>query len=132
MKKLISFILFAVFSLSLLNAQNKEVKTGPVGVWKFEAPYAPEGYTAGIIAIVLAEKKYSATMSFTGSGTKLTGDRVKVVNDSIFFSVFVEGQDVAVKLKLEAETKMSGKAVYTEGEVPLTLTKGASAGEAKK
>jgi hypothetical protein len=132
MKKLTLLLLLSIFSLAAVIAQNKEVQTGPVGVWKFDAPYAPEGYTSGIIAIILAEKKYSATMSFTGTETKLTGDRVKVLNDSIFFSVYVEGQDVAVKLKLDAETKMSGKAVYTEGVVPLALTKLATAGEAKK
>ena len=35
----------------------------------------------------------------------------------------MEGQDIKVMLKIENETKMSGKAVYSEGEVPLTLTK---------
>ncbi|MDO9339072.1 MAG: hypothetical protein Q7T72_00930, partial [Bacteroidales bacterium] len=98
-------------------------KTNPVGTWKFEAPYAPEGYTSGTIAVGLEEQKYSTTMVFTGSEYKLTGEKVKVANDSVSFSIYLEGQDIKVMLKIENETKMSGKAVYTEGEVPLSLTK---------
>jgi len=62
-------------------------------------------------------------MSFAGSEYKLAGEKVQSVNDSILFSIYLEGQDIKVMLKLENETKMTGKAVYTEGEVPLTLNK---------
>jgi len=62
-------------------------------------------------------------MAFAGSEYKLPGENVKAVNDSILFSIYMEGQDIKVMLKIENETKMSGKAVYSEGEVPLTLTK---------
>jgi hypothetical protein len=44
----------------------------------------------------------------------------------------VEGNTVAVTLKSEDQTKMSGKAVYSEGEVPLTLTKVIEAEQQKK
>ena len=37
------------------------------------------------------------------------------------FSIYLEGQDIKVMLKMENESNMSGKAVYSEGEVPLTL-----------
>jgi hypothetical protein len=60
---------------------------------------------------------------FSGSEYKLNGEKVKIENDTISFSVFIEDQDVAVKLKMENSSKMSGKAVYTEGEVPLALTR---------
>jgi hypothetical protein len=62
-------------------------------------------------------------MSFTGSDYKLPGEQVKAANDSVFFNIYLEGQDIKVMLKLESESKMTGKAVYSEGEVPLTLTK---------
>jgi hypothetical protein len=39
------------------------------------------------------------------------------------FSIYVQGEIVNVNLKLEDALKMSGKAVYSEGSVPLTLTK---------
>jgi hypothetical protein len=114
----ISMILVTV-AVALSNGQ----KIDPAGKWKFEAPYAPERYTSGIVSVGRSEQKPTASMSFTGSEYLLTGDKVKIANDSILFSVSLEGQDIKILLKVESKTRMTGKAVYSEGEVPLTLTK---------
>jgi len=133
MKKGILIIVSIIFSLPILMAQNSEVKNNPVGTWKFAAPYAPEGYTSGTIVVGFAEKKHTATLSFTGSEYKLMGDKVTSAKDSVLFSVFLEGQDIKVLLKIVSDTNMTGKAVYSEGEVPLTLTRMlASDAEVKK
>jgi hypothetical protein len=123
MKKVTIIVVFLFAVLAVTTAQTTKAKVDPVGSWKFDAPYAPEGYTTGTIVIGLVEKKHTATMSFTGSEYKLTGENVKVENDSASFSVYIEGQDIKVTLKGDGDSKMTGKAVYTEGEVPLTLTK---------
>lgn len=125
MKKVILLFLLIAFSIQFVAAQNNVKKANPVGEWKFEAPYAPEGYTSGTISIGQAEKKYTTSMSFTGSEYKFNGEKVKAAKDSMSFVIYLEGQDINVLLKIENETKMSGKAVYSEGEVPLTLTKSA-------
>jgi len=39
------------------------------------------------------------------------------------FVVFLEGDQIAVSLKAENDAKMTGKAVYSQGEIPLTLTR---------
>jgi hypothetical protein len=122
-RKILTVLVISFLSVVVVSGQNSAKKTNPVGTWKFEAPYAPEGYTSGTIAVGLDEQKYSTTMVFTGSEYKLTGEKVTVANDSVSFSIYLEGQDIKVMLKIENETKMSGKAIYTEGEVPLTLTK---------
>ena len=123
MKKGIILILFAVCCLQYSNAQDINSKYHSSGTWKFDAPYAPEGYSSGTIVIGSAEKKDTATMSFGTGEYKLSGENVKIVNDSVLFSIFLEGQDIKVMLKVESDTLMSGKAVYSEGEVPLTLNK---------
>jgi hypothetical protein len=123
MKKRILFILFITLSITVVAAQNTKGKNDPTGEWKFEAPSAPEGYTSGSILISFAEKKYTAAMFFAGNAYKYTGEKVKFENDSLFFSVYVEGQDVSVNLKISNPSMMSGKAVYSQGEVPLTLSK---------
>jgi hypothetical protein len=123
MKKGILVILSLIFCLPLLMAQNNLVKNNPVGTWKFAAPYAPEGYNSGTIVVGLAEKNHTATMSFTGNENKLTAEKVRAANDSVLFSVYLEGQDIKVLLKMVSDTNMTGKAVYSEGEVPLTLSK---------
>src|SRR5665811_1210973 len=120
MKKGLFIVLFIVFNLPFLTAQNNQVKNDPVGTWKFEAPYAPEGYSSGTIVVGFKEQKHTTAMSFTGSDTILSGEKVRAVNDSVLFSIYLEGQDIKVMLKMENDSKMSGKAVYSEGEVPLT------------
>ncbi len=121
--RIVSLLLVSIFYCLTASAQPSASKSKPVGQWKFEAPYAPEGYTVGVIEIGLAENKYSASMNFTSLDYKINGEKVKFVSDSLSFVVYVEGQDVSVSLKMESATKMLGKAVYFEGEIPLTLVK---------
>jgi hypothetical protein len=54
---------------------------------------------------------------------KFLGENLKVAKDSIFFSIIIEGESVAVKLKTEDAAKMTGTATYSGGVVPLTLSK---------
>jgi len=124
MKKTATLI-FAAFIVSILSvaAQNPASKSNTVGKWKFDAPYAPEGYNSGLIEVSFAENKYSALISFTGSDYKIAGEKVKVENDTVNFTVYIEGNDIAIKLKMDGDAKMAGKAVYVEGEIPLTLTR---------
>jgi hypothetical protein len=37
--------------------------------------------------------------------------------------VYLEGDVIAISLKMENNTKMTGKASYSEGSIPLTLTR---------
>jgi hypothetical protein len=120
--RILTLMLISFLSVLAASAQNAN-KINPVGEWKFDAPYAPEGYRSGTIVIGFAEQKHTATMAFTGSEYKLPGENIKAVNDSVLFSIYLESQDIKVMLKIEDASKMSGKAVYSEGEVPLTLTR---------
>jgi hypothetical protein len=111
------------FTVMSVTAQSNQPKTNPVGTWKFEAPAAPEGYNSGKITVGLAEKKHTATISFTGSEYKIPGEKVKVTSDSLLFAVYLESETVNMYLRMTPDNKMTGKAVYSEGVVPLTLTK---------
>jgi hypothetical protein len=122
-RSLIVLVFISMVVVTGTAQQSNGQKIDPVGIWKFEAPYAPDGYTSGIVRVGRSEQKPTAAMSFTGSEYKLNGDKVKIANDSILFSVSLEGQEIKVLLKVESEISMSGKAVYSEGEVPLTLKK---------
>jgi len=124
MKKHLLLILSVIPFLSVIaSSQESKVEKIIVGKWLFQAPYAPDGYKDGTIEIGYAEKKYSAIMIFSVGENKFVGDRVRFENDTLYFNVFIEGQNVVVKLKDQDETKMTGKAVYNEGVVPLLLTK---------
>ncbi len=113
-------LLLAVFSIT---AQSNTKKLNPVGTWKFDAPYAPEGYTTGNIIVGLQEKVHTASISFTGSDYKIPGEKVKFAGDSLSFEVYIEGGTVGILLKMESDTAMTGKALSPDGEIPLTLKK---------
>lgn len=112
-----------LISASIIYAQSSNSKKDPLGKWKFEAPIAPQGYTSGSINISFADNKYSTAISLTGREYILPGDKVKVENDIVSFVVLIDSNEVAITLKAESDTKMTGKAVYVEGEIPLTLTR---------
>jgi hypothetical protein len=123
MKKIVSLAMLLLFSISLTNAQTTKAKKDPAGDWKFEAPYAPEGYTTGKISIGLAEKKYTIAITMPGSDYKINGENVRFENDSLKFSVYIEGENVGVKMKMEDAAKMTGSALSSQGEIPLTAAK---------
>lgn len=127
MKKIFSFMIIAVMAITFASAQTGAKKNNPVGSWKFDAPYAPEGYTSGTIVLGLTDQKYNASISFTGSEYKIPGENVKVEGDTVNFSVYLEGQEIKINLKMTDENNMTGKSVYSEGEIPLTLKKAAAA-----
>lgn len=127
-RKTLTLLAILLLTVIAVNGQDNSKKNNPVGTWKFDAPYAPEGYTSGVIVVGFEKQKHTASMSFAGSDYKIPGENVKSSSDSLIFSVFVESQDVRVLLKVENEARMSGKAIYSEGEVPLTLTKSTEPG----
>lgn len=121
--KIIPFIFLLIFSIPAIHAQSSAKDNNPLGKWKFEASYAPEGYTSGMIEVSLNEDKYSASISFNGTDYKFPGEKVKVEGENLFFIVYIQDSDVTINLKMDGNTKMAGKASYSEGEIPLTLTR---------
>ena len=124
MKKGIFLLALLLIFCGNIFAQDAIVqKKDPAGKWKFEAPTAPEGYKTGTMVFSITEGKYSAATIFTNFDYKFPGEKVKYANDSVSFVINLEGESVNVLLKIENLVKMTGKAVYSEGVVPLTLTK---------
>lgn len=123
MKKIVLLQVLVIIIFCAANAQTQKPKFEPAGKWQFEAPYAPEGYNNGIMEFVRAEGKYQAFVSFTGSDYKIPLEKVTVQADSITMSLYVEGADVVIKLKMESAEKLTGSAASPNGEIPLTATK---------
>lgn len=123
MKNTVTFFCILILSVFTLSAQSTQTKLNPVGTWKFDAPAAPEGYNSGNITVAIADKQHTASISFTGSEYKLPAEKVKVTGDSLIFSVYLEGESINMYLRMTPDNKMTGKAVYSQGEVPLTLTR---------
>ncbi len=120
-KRIFSFIAILALAVASVSAQSGTKKLDPSGNWKFEAPYAPEGYTTGSIVVGMQEKVRTAAISFPGSDYNIPGEKVKFEGDSLRFEVYIDGSAIGIILKMESMTAMSGKAVTPDGEIPLTL-----------
>jgi hypothetical protein len=116
-----AFILILVTIACINLSAQKSVKYKPGGKWEFEAPMAPEGYTAGFVDIIIANGKDSVTMSFTGKDNKYPGEDIKFEKDSLQFFVSVDGTDVTFKSRFEQLDTMSGVALTNGGSVPFLL-----------
>lgn len=117
---LLSFILIlGLISIIALSATVKD----PVGKWKFTAPGAPYGYVQGLIEIVKDLDEYKATLSFTGMEYKFELEKVKYEDEKLSFSLYLEGEDIYVLMSFSEDDKLSGKALYSQGEVALYATR---------
>ena len=123
MKRILFVFILVVACFSSVSAQKSKIAYEPKGNWLFTAPYAPEGFTSGTLEIGTAEKKLSAVMAFTGTENKMPLENVKFENDTLSAVLPLDGEIVSLILKFDEADKISGKAVYSQGEVPLSMTR---------
>ncbi len=124
MKKKSTFLLSFMIILGFISiiALSATVKD-PVGKWKFTAPGAPYGYDQGLIEIVKELDEYKATLSFTGMNYKFELEKVKFEDEKLSFIIYLEGEDIYVLMSFSEDDKLSGKALYSQGEVALYATR---------
>jgi hypothetical protein len=128
MKNIIKQVFLAgafLITFPLINAQQNaranetsQIKEIYTGDWKFEAPNAPEGSQKGNVVI----KTDAVVMSFD-EFMQFPSEWLKVRNDSIIYEVAFDDTTVRFSLKVNDTNKMTGKAVWDDGETPVILTK---------
>ena len=107
-------ILFALMvNVATVSAKDKDV----VGTWDYSAPNAPYEYSKGQIIITKGEDKLEGVVNIDGYEMKLNS--VKVEDDVLSFSLYVEGEYVSVKLTIK-EDALEGKASTSEGLLEVT------------
>jgi len=107
-------ILFALmFNVSTVSAKDKDV----VGTWDYSAPNAPYEYSKGQIIITQGEDKLEGKVDIDGYEMKLNS--VKLEDDVLAFSLYVEGEYVSVKLTVKGDS-FEGKASTSEGLLEVT------------
>lgn len=109
-------LIMGLFSLNSFAMKGND----PVGTWKFSAPTAPYGYEKGLIEISKDGDELIGTMSFDGMQYKFDMERLKFADDIITFGLFIDGDDVFIKMSFGEKDELSGKAVTSEGEIPMT------------
>lgn len=113
-----SFILVSILLSGSLST-NAQIKPAYIGNWSFETPAAPEGFTSGILTL----NKDTVFMAFTDGTTRFPSNWIKVTNDSIIYESDIDGTIVLFSLKIQDKSKITGNAVWNEGETIMNLTK---------
>jgi hypothetical protein len=117
-KKIRSIFVIGIL-LCLSTLSNGQVKKEHIGIWKFEAPTAPAGFTSGIYEV----RKDTVFTQFTSENYRFPSEWAKSNYDTLSFLVNINGDDVHCILITENDTSMKGNAVWSSGETVLTLIK---------
>jgi len=96
-------------------------KSALIGSWKCVANDVPEAYINSLITINEKDGKLAGTVKFD-SGVEISLNYVKQIEKDVTMSVYVEGNEVIIKGKLEGP-KITGTADTPDGQVTITATK---------
>ena len=83
-----------------------------MGAYEYTVENAPYEYSKGVIIIAKLSETYTVKVKLPNG--ELAGEDVQVVDNSIKFNVFIEGQTVAVDLTVDGDT-ISGKSTSYDG-----------------
>ncbi len=96
-------------------------KFDPTGIWKYSAPTAPEGYTAGEFIVGREGKAYSVVFVLD-EYYQVTASEVVYKKESLEFQLYLESYLVKISGTFEDE-KFTGIASYAEGVIDVTAVR---------
>lgn len=123
MKKLIILTFLVTLVAISFNSSAKVSNKDIVGDWNYEAPTAPYGFEKGIMAFSENEGALTGVLKLN-DGSKIQLQNVKLENDLLTFSLYVEGGYVTVRSKIEDDT-LTGSVDTPDGEMKVTAKKAA-------
>jgi hypothetical protein len=89
-----------------------EVYKSPIGTWEYTVAYVPYEYSAGVLIITKEKNEYKVLVQVNNN--TLTASDVKVNDDKVNFSVYIEGGKVQVSLQVK-DNVINGNANSSEG-----------------
>lgn len=122
MKRTIILIITVLFCVSL-PAQKSGSRYNPKGRWKFENTSAPAGYSTGIVEIKHAKKKYSVSFIFTEINEVYQAESVSFKNDSLNFTLTIQGLTMPVRSRFEKRDIITGESNVMGNSMPFRITR---------
>ena len=104
----------------------KDVKADPIGKWKVEIPYAPDGFQTSKMTVAKAEDRHTVEINFEEMAFVIQAEKVTFIDKVLKFSFWVEDTEVLITLKFPEEDKMAGvvDVVIEEAQqLPITATR---------
>lgn len=114
-------MMVAFFAAGNLMAVTPPEKKEFLGEWKFESPYAPEGYQNGIFFIQEKEGALAGEIRF-GDQYKVEMKDMVIADGMLKFGINVDYNYVNIKATIE-DNKLKGSASTPEGDLPFEATK---------
>ncbi len=112
----VAFLLSAttVMSNTSLEENKIEVNTADdlIGAWNYTVENVDYQYSTGVLLITKEEGKYNVQVQL--SEGNIPGEEVVVKDNSITFSVYIEGQKILVSLMADGD-KIKGESSSAEG-----------------
>ncbi|MEQ8220021.1 MAG: hypothetical protein RIM68_03050 [Arenibacter sp.] len=94
----------------------EKVYKSPIGTWEYSVEDVPYEYSAGVLIITKEKEEYKVVVKVNYN--TLTASDVKVNENEVNFSVYIEGGKVQVSLQVKDDL-ISGNANSTEGSFSL-------------
>lgn len=123
MKKFLALSTSVLIALTIMSFTNGKLDFGIkkfVGVWEYEAPYAPSGYQNGTINLMKEKKVLKGTVSIASYTAEL--EQIETVKSQLTCYINVEGERVQLKLDFD-KNSFEGVALSSQGDIPLTGTR---------
>jgi len=102
-------------SINPTTTLEKEYKS-PIGTWEYTVEDVPYEYSAGVLIITKEKEEYKVVVKVNYN--TLTASEVKVNENTVNFSVYIEGGKVQVSLQVKDDL-IQGTADSTEGSFSL-------------
>lgn len=102
-------------SINPTTTLEKEYKS-PIGTWEYTVEDVPYEYSAGVLIITKDKEEYKVVVKVNYN--TLTASEVKVNENTVNFSVYIEGGKVQVSLQVKDDL-IQGIADSTEGSFSL-------------
>ncbi len=113
--------LFLLVLVSSFSFEDPAKKYSPAGTWEYSAPDVPEGYQEGTMIVVEKDNGYGVTMALN-EYNKVDAEKVKFEDQTLTFSVWVEGEEVKLKGTFEGDN-FTGTVSYSGGQVKVTAVR---------
>jgi hypothetical protein len=121
MKRIMLFMMIAMFAVTALQANTKADKKDFMGDWKFTSQYAPEGFQTGTFVIGEKEGALTGEIKFA-DGYSVPMKNVVVTNGVLKFNISVDYNDVPITATVEGN-KLKGSASSPDGNLPFEAVK---------
>ena len=121
---IVAFLLSATTVMSNISLEKNKIEDNItddlIGAWSYTVENVDYQYSTGVLLITKEEGKYNVQVQL--SAGNIPGEEIEVKDNSISFSVFIEGQKISVSLMADGD-KIKGESSSYDGNFKIEGTK---------